>query len=180
MRQRAAWIAAAVVLVAAALPLAAHIATPDGSDAPRLEQARVVSVHDGDTITVRVGGQTEKVRLLGIDSPELNDERRDYRAEGYKARDFARGLLLGKTVTLESDPRQGNRDAYARLLRYVILGDGTNANEELVRRGYARVYNRFNFSLKGRFKDAEREAKRSGLGVWSLPPGPSREVPERR
>ena len=144
------------------------------------ETARVLSVHDGDTITVRVDGRTEKVRLVGIDTPELQDERPEYREAGYAARNYARSRLGGETVTLETDPLQADRDGYARLLRYVILDDGTNVNEDLVRKGYARVYDRFKFTLKSRFKATEAEAKREKLGVWKLPPGPSREVPRTR
>lgn len=128
---------------------------------------------------MKIAGRREKVRLVGIDAPELNDERAAYRDVGYAARRFARSLLNRKTVTLEPDGRQPDRDKYGRLLRYVFLTDGTNVNEEMVRRGYARVYNRFDFTLKRTFKAAEREAKRAHLGVWSLPPGPAREVPPR-
>ena len=80
-------------------------------------------------------------------------------------------------MTLETEPQQPDRDQYGRLLRYVILDDGTNVNEDFVRKGYAHVYDRFNFTLKPRFKAAELEAKHDKLGVWSLPPGPWREVP---
>jgi micrococcal nuclease len=142
------------------------------------ETARVLAVHDGDTITVSVDGRTEKVRLVGIDTPELQDERQAYRDAAYAARNYARSRLGGETVTLEIEPRQHDRDAYYRLLRYVILGDGTNVNEDIVRKGYARVYDRFNFTLKPRFKAAEAEAKREKLGVWNLPPGRWRQVPK--
>ena len=144
------------------------------------QTARVVAVHDGDTITVRMDGRTEKVRLVGIDSPELQDERQAYRDAAYAARDYARSRLGGETVTLEAEPRQGDRDAYGRLLRYVILGDGTNVNEDFVRKGYAHVYDKFQFTLKPRFKSAEAEAKREKLGVWTLAPGRWREVPSTR
>ena len=137
-------------------------------------------MHDGDTITVRMDGRTEKVRLVGIDSPELQDERQAYRDAAYAARDYARSRLGGETVTLEAEPRQGDRDAYGRLLRYVILDDGTDVNEELVRKGYAHVYDKFQFTLKPRFKAVEAEAKREKLGVWTLPPGRWREVPSTR
>ena len=142
------------------------------------EVARVVAVHDGDTITVKFDGRTEKVRLVGIDSPELDDERQPYRDAAYAARNCARSRLGGETVTLEREARQGDRDKYGRLLRYVILGDGTNVNEELVRKGYARVFDKFNFTLKPRFKELEAEAKGEKLGVWTLPPGPRRQVPK--
>jgi len=140
------------------------------------QTARVVAVHDGDTITVRFDGNTEKVRLVGIDSPELKDERQAYRDAAYAARDYARSRMGGETITLESEPRQADRDKYGRLLRYVVLRDGTIVNEELVRKGYAHVYDRFQFTLKPRFKVAESEAKREKLGVWRLPPGRWREV----
>jgi micrococcal nuclease len=170
-----------VLLAAALVTMApARLATPDGG-APRLdEKVRVVSVHDGDTITVSLGGRSEKVRLVGIQAPELQDERPEYREAAEAARDFARSALKGKTVTLEVDPRQGDRDRYERLLRYVVLPDGTNLNEELVRKGYAKVYDRFAFTLKQQFKRSEAEAKRQRLGVWNLPPGPSRQVPDER
>jgi micrococcal nuclease len=143
-------------------------------------QAKVVAVHDGDTITVRIEGRSEKVRLVGIDSPELDDERSDYRQEGYAARDFARSKLAGETVTLEAEPHQGDRDRYGRLLRYVILGDGSDFNETMVRTGHAHVCDRFSFTKKAAYKSVEAEAKREKRGVWSLPPGPWREVPGSR
>src|SRR5258705_12191285 len=144
------------------------------------QSAWVVTVHDGDTIMVRIDGHNEKVRLVGIGSPELQDERPEYRDVADAARNYARSRLGGETVTLEAEPRQGDRDSYGRLLRYVILDDGTNVNEDLVRKGYAHVYDKFNFTLKPRFKAAETEAKREKLGVWKLPPGRWREVPRQR
>jgi len=144
------------------------------------QTAQVVSVHDGDTITVRVNGRSEKIRLVGIDSPELDDGRPEYRRAAYEARDYARAQLAGEKVTLESEPRQKDRDRYGRLLRYVILEDGTNFDECMVRKGYAHVFDKFQFAQKQRFKAAESAAKREGLGVWALPPGPWRMTPEAR
>jgi micrococcal nuclease len=66
---------------------------------------------------------------------------------------------------------KGDRDAYGRLLRYVILADGSNINEEMVRKGYAHVFDKFNFTLKPRFKAAEADAKHEKLGVWGLAAG---------
>jgi micrococcal nuclease len=168
------------VILAATLATMApgRVAAPDGADRTSGEKARVVSVHDADTITVRLGGRSEKVRLVGVDAPELQDERPEYRRVAEAAYEFARDALKGKTVSLEVDSRQGDRDRYARLLRYVILGDGTNFNEELVRKGYARVYNRFSFELKKEFRAVEAEAKRQQLGLWSLTPGKARQVPD--
>ena len=146
--------------------------------APSSQTARVVTVNDGDTITVKLDGHTEKVRLVGIDSPELHDDRPDYHSAAYAAKSYARSLMAGETVTLDLEPRQGDRDRYGRLLRYVILSDGTNVNEAMVREGHAHVYTRFKFTLKAQFQLAEAEAKRGRLGVWALAPGPWREVPD--
>lgn len=157
----------------------ARLAAPDGAPVRVESDVQVVSVHDGDTITVRTDGRTEKVRLVGIDTPELDDEREAYRDEAEAAREFTRLRLKGKLVVLERDGKQGDRDDYERLLRYVILPDGTNFNEELVRKGYARVYDRFQFTLKGQFKRSEAEAKREHIGVWALPPGKPRQTPAK-
>ena len=167
---------ALLVSCAATSEAPARLAAPR-EDAPApLQKGRVVSVHDGDTITVRLSTGNAKVRLVGIDSPELDDERPEYRAAGYAARDFARSRIEGLTVTLEADSKQPDRDRYDRLLRYVILGDGTNLNEELVRKGYARVFEKFKFDLKARFRDAEVEARQGVRGLWALPAGPPRVV----
>lgn len=170
VRRRRLLVALLLVAIASGAVAWARLAAPREPTAAALQKGRVVSVHDGDTITVRLSSGPEKVRLVGIDAPELDDERSAYRAVGYAARDYARARVGGITVTLESDSRQPDRDRYARLLRYVILGDGTNLNEELVRTGHARVFDRFKFDLKARFKAAESEAKRERLGVWTLPP----------
>jgi len=159
-----------------ALWLAGLSAPREPSLGGELQKGRVSSVHDADTITVRLSSGVEKVRLVGIDSPELDDERPAYRTFGFAARDYARSRVDGATVTLEQDSKQADRDKFGRLLRYVILGDGTNLNEELVRKGYAKVYDRFSFDLKSDFKKAEAEARRESRGVWALPPGPSRVV----
>jgi micrococcal nuclease len=175
-RRLAIFVALLVAACAGTIDAPARLAAPREAAPAPLQKGRVVSVHDGDTITVRLATGSEKVRLVGIDSPELDDERPEYRAAGYAAREYARSRIDGITVTLEADTKQPDRDRYERLLRYVILGDGTNLNEELVRKGYARVYEKFKFDLKARFRDAEMEARQGSLGLWALPAGPPRMV----
>src|SRR5207302_4566860 len=94
--------------------------------------AQVLSVHDGDTITVQLADRKEKVRLIGIDAPEI-----DQAPWGIQARDALRGLLDGKTVRLETDITV--RDQYRRLLAYVYVGEML-VNLELVRQGQAVLY----------------------------------------
>jgi len=132
----------------------------------RVETGRVVWISDGDTITVRLEGVKEKVRLIGIDTPELKDDRHAWRDLAYDARAFARTRLLGKTVALERDRLCSNRDKYGRLLRYVVLDDGTDFNEEMIREGYARAYTRFPFTRADRYKAVEKKARAAGRGRW--------------
>ncbi len=140
------------------------------------QRAKVISVHDGDTLTVRISDKKETIRLLGINTPELESEDAFSRDLAYRARDHVRERALKRSVALRCDPRADNRDKYGRLLRYVILPDGVNLNEELVRQGYARAYTRFPFSLSARFRAAEREAKHARLGRWAREPGRLKEV----
>ena len=148
-----------------------------GASAARAESGRVVRVGDGDTITVRLGAVEEKVRLIGIDTPELDDPRHDWRHLAYRAREYARSRLAGRTVVLTSDPLCRNRDKYGRLLRYVAVADGTDVNEEMIRTGYARAFTRFRFTRMERYESAEEDARKSGRGRWSLP---GHEAAERR
>lgn len=150
----------------------------------RTEKARIVYVNDGDTVTVRLQddptNEKERVRLIGIDVPETNDVRAEYKTLALDARRFATDALKGRVVTLERDAMTENRDGFGRLLRYVVLSDGTNFNEEMIRRGYGRVYRRFRFSLKERFLAAEGRARAARIGYWTLPPGPPRKTRSRR
>lgn len=140
---------------------------PGASQKDVEESARVVWVHDGDTVTVHIGARRERVRLIGIDTPELDDERPWWTDLAYRARNYARMRVKGRQVTLRGDPLCSDRDDYGRLLRYLILKDGTNFNEEMVRKGYARAYTRFRFSLAEEFVSAEGEARRESVGRWA-------------
>lgn len=145
---------------------------------PVVESARVVWITDGDTITVRMGERKEQVRLLGIDTPEMDDKRQPWRDQARAASLYVREQLKGRTVTLEGDTVQPDRDPHQRLLRFVFV-DGRNLNLELVRLGYAKVYRKFDFNGKTEFLQAEAEASASKVGVWTLPPGPDRVTPSR-
>lgn len=171
-------LAALVLALAAGCSTGAEVQERVASTQPAVESAQVVWVTDGDTITVRVGGREEKVRLVGIDAPEIHDERQPWRDRAYAASGYVREQLAGRTVRLEQDTIQGDRDEYGRLLRFVFV-DERNLNLELVRLGYAKVYRRFQFHWKSEFLSAEAEASAAKLGVWTLPPGKSRVVRDR-
>lgn len=132
------------------------------------ETAKVLRVIDGDTIEVLVESYEDTVRLIGIDSPETLDERKPIQCFGKEAFAKADEILTNKTVTLESDPTQGNKDEYKRLLRYVFLLDGTNFNEFMIKEGYAREYTFKGSSYKYQleFRSAEKKAKQGKEGLW--------------
>ena len=127
----------------------------------------VVSVVDGDTIKVRLGGAVESVRLIGIDAPETGAPGRPDQCFGTEAGAKARELLAGRAVRLEFDASQGRRDRFDRLLAYVWVDDELY-NEWMVRQGYARE---FTYSAPYRyqadFKAAEAEARGAGRGLWA-------------
>lgn len=117
----------------------------------------VTKVVDGDTIEVEVGGRTERVRYIGIDTPEWTDERPEARAAADAATEANRRLVAGRRVRLELDVER--RDRYGRLLAYVWIGD-TLVNEILVREGHGDPYTvPPNVRYAERFRNAARDAR---------------------
>jgi len=142
-------------------------ASPD-QRAPDFEQgqfAQVVSVVDGDTIRVRYGGQTYRVRYIGIDTPELEHNGTPADWLGPEAKVKNELLVGGKNVFLEKDVSETDR--YGRLLRYVWVGD-TMINGELVRQGYAQAVS-FPPDVKylNWLRQLQQEAKEEGVGLWA-------------
>ncbi len=127
----------------------------------------VVEVYDGDTIAVTMAGRTEKVRLIGVDTPETKDPRKPVQCYGPQASTFSHGKLDKVRVRLVSDPLSTNRDRYDRLLRYVYLQDGTLFNKQLLQTGNARAYTGFAFSKSQEFTDAEQHGKQQNAGLWA-------------
>ena len=144
-------------------PVGANPVMPSG-----LQQARVVKVIDGDTVDVQINGNVERVRLIGIDTPETKDPRKPVQCFGREASAQAVKLLQGQTVMLEPDPSQQERDRYQRLLRYVWLPDGQLFNLEMIVGGYAHEYTfEVPYKYQPVFQKAEREARERGWGFWA-------------
>lgn len=133
--------------------------------------ATVTHVADGDTIEALRDGETEaiKIRLLGVNTPETVDPRRPVECFGKEASDFAKKTLDGQRVRLEEDSEADNVDKYGRFLRNVILKDGRNFNEVLVKEGYAYAYVSFpmSASYKATLRRLETEAKMELRGLWN-------------
>jgi micrococcal nuclease len=121
-------------------------------------------VIDGDTIIVIINGKKEKVRLIGVDTPEKDGPYTKSEPFNREASAFTNNAVKGKNVQLEYDWQQ--RDKYGRLLAYVYLDDGTFLNAELVKQGYATVFRKFRFKFRNDFIRYEQEARENKRGLW--------------
>lgn len=135
------------------------------SDYPELrgktaEEAVVERVVDGDTFVIREGS---RVRLIGVNTPEITGSAEFY---GEEAAAYTKRMLTGKTVWMFKDVSETDR--HGRLLRFVFIpGDALMFNERLVREGYANAATYPpDVSLADRFREAEREARSEGAGLW--------------
>lgn len=125
--------------------------------------AKVVYVYDGDTFRT---GRGEKVRLLGINAPEVAHNTEPGQVFGRQARTRLTQLLQGKTVRLRAD--RDTRDNYGRLLAQVWLRDGSWINALLLREGLAHVYTFApNFHWAEALLEAEAVARKARKGIWS-------------
>lgn len=153
-------------LVVAAVLWLAWVPAPAGAETLR---GHCVSVHDGDTLTVMAGTRKEKIRLLGIDAPEIGQP-----PWGYASRDYVRGLALDKNVRVETDVQE--RDKYGRLLGYVYVGS-TFVNLEAVKAGHAVLLTYApNVRHVDLFTSAQTAARTKGLGLWN-PKAPLAQTP---
>ena len=135
------------------------------ADAPALLEGPVVRIVDGDTIHVRLGDRIERVRYIGVNTPELHHPTRGEEPGGREARDVNRGLVDGRHVRLEVDVQ--SRDRHGRLLAYVWVGD-VMVNAELVRLGFAQVMTvPPNVRHQVLFVTLQREARAARRGLWA-------------
>ena len=133
----------------------------------------VTAVVDGDTLLVRMsGGKSERVRLIGIDTPERGA------CWSSQATAAASRLAAGRPVTLRGDATQDTRDRYGRLLAYVWLPGGQDLGYQLIAGGFGRayVYDR-PFSRLSAYQRAETTGKRLAQSLWNCGTPPSSAQP---
>jgi micrococcal nuclease len=151
----------------------ADLALP-GQGTEALEpNATIKRVVDGDTVVVEVLGQTESVRLIGIDTPESVAENRPDQCYGSESSSYLSALLPeGTPVTLIRDVEA--RDRYDRLLAYVVRSpDGLFVNLDLVANGFAGLLTyEPNDHYADVFETAVNDAEAAGLGLWGVCGGP--------
>ncbi len=143
--------------------------------APSTKQGRVVRVVDGDTAHIVVDGVREKVRFIGVDTPESTKEIEPF---GHQSSAYTKKALDGRTVWLETDAEL--RDRYGRLLAYIWLEKPTSGSDAEIRSkmfnarllldGYAQVYT---FPPNVRYVESflryQREARERDRGLWKVP-----------
>jgi micrococcal nuclease len=148
-----------VVVVAA---LVASCAGPAPSAKPVGDFVVVARAIDGDTLELAGG---ERVRLIGVDTPETKHPKKALERFGAEASAFTSQLVAGKRARLEYD--QQRRDRYGRTLAYVFLEDGTFVNADIIRQGFGFAYTRFPFRYLEEFRELERGARESKRGLWA-------------
>ena len=150
-------------------PAATPTSTPTSTVAGVLEaNATIDKIVDGDTVDVSIAGREERVRLIGIDTPETKKPNTPVQCYGPEATAFTTSLLpLGTPVRIERDTV--NRDDYGRLLGYVYRAtDGIFVNYEIVRQGYAKPLSiEPNTTHAVRFVEAARAAESGDIGLWA-------------
>lgn len=131
-------------------------------DYQSLQRCTVTKISDGDTFYVDCLPQ--RIRLIGVDTPESTNKHQCYGNEASSKTHE----LLGQSVYLESDPVSGDADTYGRYLRYVYLADGTNYNMLLIEDGLGMnyVFGGQQTKYGSLFKSAENEARSAGRGLW--------------
>jgi micrococcal nuclease len=159
-----------VLLAIAVLGVAVLLARgrDGGGPAEAFGEARVLRVVDGDTIRVRLGGRTERVRYIGVDTPESVRPGTPVQCFAERASAANSALVAGQRVRLVGDAEA--RDRYGRLLAYVFRErDGVFVNARLVRDGYARPLaippNLAHARELARLAGAARRARR---GLWGI------------
>ncbi len=149
-------------------------AAPAGA---RTVAGRVVRVADGDTLTVAArGAASVKVRLYGIDAPEVRHKETPGQPYGRESRQALKSLTLGRNVRVEIV----DVDAHGRVVG-VVYESGVDINLAMVREGWAWAYRRYlSTPYASEYLDAEREARAKRLGLWRQPnPSPPWEFRRR-
>ena len=149
-------------VILTALCAAALVRAVDAKSEPQTSSAVVERAVDGDTVVLSGG---ERVRYIGVDTPELHHPRKPVQAYAREAMEFNRRLVEGKKVRLEFDVDR--RDKYHRLLAYVFLEDGTFVNAELLKQGYAQLLTiPPNVRYVDLFTGLQRQARDAKRGLW--------------
>lgn len=160
----------AAVIVTANLPAGESLSDVDITRPPEATLSHIAYVHDGDTLYLQPGGTSArddqiKVRLIGVDTPELRPEPECF---GLEARDYLRSVLPeGTEVWIMADREPV--DQFGRSLLYLWTADDRSVNLDLVMKGYATALNIApSDTYRQQFDRAESAARDANVGVWAF------------
>lgn len=177
-RSRRKWYVLVAIVIALALAWAdrSGYLRPRDSDLSRYDGKTFLVVHvvDGDTLDVDAADPNGKeglrnktrIRMWGINAPEMPHHGREIEPYAQEATDFLRARADGQRVTLTLEPHRV-RDVYGRLLAFVRVSDGGSLNEALIAAGFARADGRWEHRYLRRYSLIEEQAKRDGAGLWA-------------
>lgn len=163
------------------LPIAAHSeqSSPSpvvmgdqttGLNTDQYEEAVLLRVVDGDTLEASVSGNTKKIRLIGVNTPEVVDPRKPVECYGLEASNFVKTYFSQreKTLLLEKDDSQQSEDRYGRLLRYVYSkSDLQDIGKLLISEGYAYEYTYSTpYARQSEYRQAQSGAELGQKGLW--------------
>jgi len=151
------------------IAVAAVVVLAGAAEAERLA-AKVLRVVDGDTVIATAGGGEVRVRLLGVDAPEIAHEGRPGEPYSRVATEFTK-RRISEADRIELEIAGDRVDTHGRTLGFLWLrarsgGEPANLSEELLRAGLARAIRHFEYPEKNRFLGLEAEARREGRGMW--------------
>ncbi len=151
-----------IFLFSLAYPLPGH----SGDKSSSGQKAVVTYIYDGDTFRIRFPEGERRVRLLGVDAPEIGDPSEENDLWAHLARKYAQFFLLRKAVTLSYEAEK--QDSYGRLLAYVWLEGKVLFNEQLLEQGLADFFPLASLhpDMRERLQQAEEKAKHEKRGKW--------------
>ncbi len=133
---------------------------------------QVIKVYDGDTIMISDGHQEIRVRLIGIDTPEINEPNPVLRNLAYQAKDYLCALILNQFIYLQLDhfnEKSMHLDKFGRLLAYIYrISDNLFINAQMMRMGFSQEYERYPFEQIRYFRILAAQAKAEKLGIWAI------------
>ena len=142
-----------------------EIAEPTAAGKSAVTWMEVKRIIDGDTIVVNINGRSEKVRLIGVDAPEINQQQQSADRFGQEAAKYLQQMLDGRIVRLSFDT--SSKDRYGRHLAYVYTDGGRFINFEMVKAGYAKAMTvPPNVKYKALFLSQEKIAREKREGLW--------------
>ncbi len=134
-----------------------------GVESKNDSQYKVIKVVDGDTVELEKIG---KVRLIGVDTPETVDPRKEVQCYGKEASEYTKSRLLNNYVSIEYDESQDSVDKYGRHLVYIYINE-KNFNRQLIENGYAYEYTyKVPYKYQREFKEAQYNAQDTDKGLW--------------